>query len=90
MSKRICVKVRAMTDEEGKITPLSFTKDGQTLPISRVLERREARETRAGGQGIRYLVCAGNQPTYLYLGEDRRWYVEENDNVREISYLNGG
>lgn len=88
MSNRIYVKVRARTDEEGRITPLSFTIDGQTLPISRVLERREARETRAGGQGIRYLVRTGEHRIYLYLAEDRRWYVEENEHVREISYLN--
>ena len=87
MSDRIYVKVRGKTDEDGRITPLSFTKDGQTMPISRVLERREARETRAGGQGTRFLVRVGNHQVCLHLDEDRRWYVEENAHVRKIPYL---
>lgn len=87
MSGRIYVKVCARTDENGHITPVAFTREGLTLPITRVLECREAKETREGGRGTRYLVRAGEHQACLYLDEERRWYVKEDEHVREIPYL---
>ncbi len=81
------VKVCARADEKGNITPVAFTMNGQTLPIARVIERRDARETKAGGRGKRFLVRVGNKQICLYLDEDRRWFVEVEDNVREIPYF---
>ena len=58
----------------------------QTLPIDRVTDRRAAHATKAGGQGTRYTVHVGPRQLYLFLDEDRRWFVEEERNVREIPY----
>ncbi len=87
MTERVYVKVCAKCDEAGRITPVAFTREGQTLPITRVVECREAKETRAGGRGFRYLVRVGDHQTCLYMDEERRWYVEEEQNVREIPYF---
>lgn len=87
MMQKHYVRVCARADADGHITPEAFTLFGRTLPITQVLECREARQTRQGGQGARYLIRAGRWQTYLYLDDDRRWYVEEDEHVRQISYL---
>ena len=59
MKDRLYVRVCARADEHGVITPEAFTLNGHTLPITRVVERRETRQTKYGGQGTRYLVRVG-------------------------------
>ena len=70
------VKVTAVTDEDGRITPVSVEwEDGRVYEIDRVLDRRQAASLKVGGTGMRYLVRIGQATTYLF-HEDPRWYVE--------------
>lgn len=90
MKDKLYVRVCARADEHGVITPEAFTLNGHTLPITRVVERRETRQTKYGGQGTRYLVRVGQNQACLYRDDDRRWYVEDNEDVRQVSHFNGG
>ena len=70
------VKVMALTDEDGRITPVSVEwEDGRVYEIDRVLDRRQAASLKVGGTGMRYLVRIGQATTYLF-HEGPRWYVE--------------
>jgi hypothetical protein len=70
------VKVVSVTDEDGRITPVSVEwEDGHVYGIDRVLDVRHAASLKVGGTGIRYLVRIGHTSTYLF-HEDPRWYVE--------------
>ena len=70
------VKVVSVTDEDGRITPVSVEwDDGRVYEIDRVLDVRHAASLKVGGTGIRYLVRIGHATTYLF-PEDPRWYVE--------------
>ena len=90
MMQRAYLCVQARTDAAGRITPETLVVDGRALPISQVLDCREARATKEGGQGLRYLVCLGRGQLLLFLADDRRWYVEDEKDVREISCQYGG
>ena len=71
------VKVVSVTDEDGRITPVSVEwDDGRVYEIDRVLDRRHAASLKVGGTGVRYLVRIGQATTYLF-HEDPRWFVEE-------------
>ncbi len=49
------VKVTVEYDKEGIITPLSIEwEDGRIYEIDRILDKRKAASTKAGGMGIRY------------------------------------
>jgi hypothetical protein len=70
------VKVVSVTDEDGRITPVSVEwNDGRVYEIDRVLDVRHAASLKVGGTGMRYLVRIGRTSTYLF-HEDPRWYVE--------------
>ncbi len=77
MEGKTYVWVRARTDVNGTVTPEAFRRGDELLPIARVAERREARATKQGGRGIRYTILVGQTRLYLYMDEDRRWFVEE-------------
>lgn len=77
MEGKTYVWVRARTDVNGIVTPEAFRWGDELLPIARVAERREARATKQGGRGIRYTILVGQTRLYLYMDEDRRWFVEE-------------
>ena len=70
------VKVVSVTDEDGRITPVSVEwEDGRIYEIDRVLDVRHAASLKVGGTGMRYLIRIGQATTYLF-HEDPRWYVE--------------
>ena len=76
MARKVYVEVTARFDTDGRITPLSLTReDGTVFEIGRVLDCRRAASLKAGGIGMRYTVRIGNQQSYLYY-EDPRWFVE--------------
>ena len=79
MEGKTYVWVRARTDEDGRITPEAFRIGDAVLPIARVAERREARATKAGGRGTRYTILVGQTQMYLFMDEDRRWFLPEPD-----------
>jgi hypothetical protein len=90
MGKRLYVRVSAETDETGQITPFLLILRGVKLPIDRVLDRRQAHATKAGGQGMRYTVRIGKNQAYLFQDDAQRWFVEEDDDVRQVPHYDGG
>lgn len=87
---KVYVSVWARAEPDGRIIPEAFKLRGQTLVVERVLERREARATKAGGRGTRYTVRVGQAQACLFMDEERRWYVEEEEHVREVPHHDGG
>lgn len=82
MALRKYVKVNALFDEEGKVTPQSLIYNDRSILIDRVLDRRQACALKAGGQGMRYTIRIGEHITFLFEEDSGRWFVEENKNVR--------
>ena len=74
MAHRTYVRVFAIFDESGEVSPMSLQLRGRTYAIDRVLAKRYAFATKAGGQGMRY--------TYLFQDEHQRWFVEEKEHVQ--------
>lgn len=81
MYRRTYVKVTVTYDEEGLATPLAIRFDGRELAVDRMLERRQAAATKAGGQGMRYTIRIGTHQTFLFQDEHGRWFVEEHIHV---------
>lgn len=86
MARKTYVAVYSKTDECGLITPIFLIFKGQRMEIDRVTERRQAHATKTGGQGTRYTIYISGKQTYLFEDNAKRWFVEENDNVRQIPY----
>jgi hypothetical protein len=81
--KKQYVEVVALFDEEGTVIPLAVTwEDGHRYEIDEILDKRQARSLKVGGNGVRYLVRIGHTETYLFY-EEPRWFVEAK--VEEIS-----
>ena len=84
MAKRTYVQVIATFNEDGQITPHALTLHDRQYMIDRVLDRRQAVATKAGGQGVRYTIRIQGQETYIFYDEHQRWFVEEKEHVRKI------
>ena len=82
MAHRTYVRVFAIFDESGEVSPMSLQLRGRTYAIDRVLAKRYAFATKAGGQGMRYTIRIGEQQTYLFQDEHQRWFVEEQEQVQ--------
>ena len=82
MAVRTYVQVIATFNKEGIITPHALTFHGRQYIIDRVLDRRPAAASKAGGQGMRYTVRIDEKETYIFFDENQRWFVEEKDGVR--------
>jgi len=75
-SPKVYVEVKACFDTEGRIFPMSITReDGREYEIDRILNVRPAVSLKARGAGIRYCVRIGKSQTYLFL-EENKWFVE--------------
>ena len=79
MHRKTYVQVIATFHEDGTITPHALTFHDHQFLIDRVLDRRPAAATKAGGQGMRYTVRIGEKQTYIFCDEQQRWFVEEKD-----------
>lgn len=79
MHRRTYVQVIATFHEDGTITPHALTFHDRQFLIDRVLDRRPAAATKAGGQGMTYTVRIGEKQTYIFCDEQQRWFVEEKD-----------
>lgn len=77
MEEKTYVRVVMEVDEKGETMPRRITLHEQGYEVSRVHEARLARECKAGGRGMRYLVSIGHRRTYLFQEEEGRWYVQE-------------
>lgn len=82
MARRTYVRVFAVFEESGEISPLSLQLHERTYAIDRVLGKRYAFATKAGGQGMRYTIRIGEKQTFLFLDEHQRWFVEEKEPVQ--------
>lgn len=82
MALRTYVQVIATFNKDGSITPHALIFHDQQFIIDRVLDRRPAAATKAGGQGMRYTVRIGERQTYIFHDEQQRWFVEEKEDVR--------
>lgn len=82
MVKRTYVRVFAVFEASGEISPLSLQLHEKTYAIDRVLSKRYAFATKAGGQGLRYTIRIGERQTFLFLDEHQRWFVEEKEPVQ--------
>lgn len=70
------VSVVARFEWDGTVTPLSFTlREGTTVSIDRVLDRRRAASLKQGGCGIRYLCRVKGRELFLFWDEER-WFYE--------------
>ncbi|HSK69701.1 MAG TPA: hypothetical protein VLA21_10610 [Candidatus Limnocylindria bacterium] len=90
MAGRAWVRVSARIEASGQVTPLSFALDGVTVPVDRVVERRLAQATKGGGQGMRYTIRVGQAQAQLFQDDMQRWFLEEDEHVREIPRHDGG
>lgn len=77
------VAVIAVHWTDGRVEPLRIQReDGTIIPISKVLDVRQAASMRAGGQGLRYLCRFFDEEllkeckTYLFHDGDA-WFVEK-------------
>ena len=84
MYHRTYVSVIARFSEEGVLTPQQLALHGHPYHIDRVLDRRNAAATKAGGQGMRYTVRICGQETFIFQDEHNRWFVEEKEDVRTL------
>lgn len=89
MYRRKYIRVRVDYDEEGNALPLSLLYEGRRLLIDRLLDRRPAAATKAGGQGMRYTIRIGQHVTYLFQDDQSRWFVEERTDVHKLSRVPG-
>lgn len=77
MSRKVFVEVVARFEVGGKIVPLSLKwEDGTVYHIDRIVDERRAASLKAGGTGQRYTVRIQGHMTYLFLEEERNWFVE--------------
>ena len=80
------MRVIVEVSPEGGVRPREIEwEDGRKYAGDRLLDIRRAAATKAGGQGMRYTVRICGQETYLFQDERQRWFVEEKDDVRQIS-----
>jgi len=71
------VKVKAEFDLDGNITPISFIwENGREYELDRVITSCRSASLKSGGLGIRYTCRVRNRIVYLYLEEDRFWFME--------------
>lgn len=72
------VGVTVYYDQDGGVLPLAIEwEDGTVYEIDRILDKRNAASTKAGGIGIRYTVKIGKTVTYLFFDCFDRWFVEK-------------
>lgn len=72
------VGVTVYYDQDGNVLPLAIEwVDGTVYEIDRILDKRNAASTKAGGIGVRYTVKIGKTVTYLFFDCFDRWFVEK-------------
>lgn len=75
---KLYVSVLAEFSPEGVLLPRRIGwADGRAYPVERVLDVRPAASTRAGGIGIRYTCRIAGKTVFLFLENDKRWFMEK-------------
>lgn len=73
---KVYIQVMARVTPTGYIVPQQIRwVDHRWIKIDQVLDCRDMRETKQGGDGWRYRVRIGGKVVELYQQPDRRWYV---------------
>lgn len=81
---KLYVKVVALFDEDGKITPLEIIwEDGRRYEITHIHEVVRSASTKAGGTGYRYTVTVDGKRRCIWLEDvvfnktiGAKWFVE--------------
>ncbi len=74
---KIYVEVNVQFYPDGRMIPKEIVwENGKKYEIDKVLDRRRAASTKAGGCGIRYTCRILGRPCYLFYEENQRWFVE--------------
>ncbi len=77
---KIYVDVIEECTKEGKLIPkVILWSDGTQYKVQKITEIRRAASLRAGSMGLRYTVYVEGYESYLFYGDDRRWFVEANE-----------
>lgn len=72
---KVYIQVMARVTPTGYIVPQQIRWVDRWIKIDQVLDCRDMRETKQGGDGWRYRVRIGGKVVELYQQPDRRWYV---------------
>ena len=78
--KKIYVDVDVEFQTDGSLIPKAILwDDDKTYEIQRIMEVRRAASLVAGATGVRYTVLVDGYESYLYYGDNNRWFVEAKD-----------
>jgi len=76
MSK-VYVEVEAVFTEDGTMRPACIRwTDGSRYEIDKVTEVKRAVSLAAGGCGLRYTCRINGHSSFLFYGDEGRWFVE--------------
>ena len=79
MSK-IYVEVEAVFGENGTLRPnCVHWKDGRKFVIDKITDIRRAASLKGGGCGMRYTCVIMGKKSFLFYGDEGRWFVEGKD-----------
>ena len=74
---KVYVTVIAEFSTEGVLLPKSFIwEDGRQYQIDRVIDKRRAASTKAGGVGDRYTCLVEGKEVFLYYEDNNMWFME--------------
>lgn len=77
MAMKTYVGMEATFSPEERIPPSAILwPDGCRFPIDRVPEIRRAVSSKSGGAGIRYRCRILDRERFLFLEDNRHWFVE--------------
>lgn len=75
--RKVYVSVNADFNADGCCSPKTITfENGQVYEIDRIIDRRRAASTKAGGMGIRYTIIIFGKQIFLFYEKNGRWFVE--------------
>lgn len=74
---KVYVTVVAEFSKEGVLLPKSFIwEDGKQYKIDRIIDKRRAASTKAGGVGERYTCMVRGKEVHLYYEDNNMWFME--------------
>lgn len=75
--RKVYVEVNADHFPDGRVRPnLIVFEDSLKYPVDSVVSSCRCVSLKAGGVGIRYTIRVCSHQTYLFYGDDGRWFVE--------------
>ncbi len=81
---KVYVAVNADFTSDGQILPRSLVwTDGTRYEIDKVLTVKRCCSLKAGGMGERFTVRIEGKQTYLFYGDEKKWFVESKRKINE-------